>query len=513
MSRLPIDDAKAYDLMARGETVGVFQVESAGMRRALLDMRPDRFEDIVALVALYRPGPMANIPTYCARKQGREKPEYLHPKLEAVLSETFGVIIYQEQVMQIAQLLAGYSLGEADLLRRAMGKKIRSEMTAQRSIFVKGATEREVKKGEADAIFDLLQKFADYGFNKSHAAAYALVAYQTAYLKANYPVEFVAASMTLDMGSTDKLAEFRTEAQRLGIRVSPPSINTSGVEFGVHDGAIRYALAAVKGVGAQAAGAIVAARGDRPFADLGDFARRLDPKAVNKRTLESLAQAGAFDELEPNRAAVVAALEEVLAIAGRTQEDANLGQGGLFGGSAPEPIRPRNVQAWNSGDRLTKEYEAIGFFLTGHPLDVYAGLLARMKLQRWSDFSTSVRQGATGGKLAATVLSRQEKRTKTGNRMGILKLSDPSGHYEAIIFSEGLGRIPRSSRAEHLRRRVRTCQRGWATRCARASARSSGWRTRPRSWASPCRYSCAIPRRSSMSPSSCRRARAMSRSF
>ncbi len=438
VSRLPIDDPKAYDLMSRGETVGVFQVESAGMRRALLEMRPDRFEDIVALVALYRPGPMANIPTYCARKQGREKPEYLHPKLEAVLSETFGVIIYQEQVMQIAQLLAGYSLGEADLLRRAMGKKIRSEMTAQRSIFVTGATKREVKKGEADAIFDLLQKFADYGFNKSHAAAYALVAYQTAYLKANYPVEFVAASMTLDMGSTDKLAEFRTEAQRLGIRVSPPSINTSGVEFGVHEGAIRYALAAVKGVGAQAAGAIVAARGDRPFSDLGDFARRLDPKAVNKRTLESLAQAGAFDELEPNRAAVVAALEEVLAIAGRTQEDASLGQGGLFGGSAPEPIRPRNVQAWNSGDRLTKEYEAIGFFLTGHPLDVYASLLARMKLQRWSEFSTSVRQGATGGKLAATVLSRQEKRTKTGNRMGILKLSDPSGHYEAIIFSEGL---------------------------------------------------------------------------
>ena len=438
ISRLPIDDPKAYALLARGETVGVFQVESAGMRRALLEMKPDRFEDIVALVALYRPGPMANIPTYCARKQGREKPEYPHPKIENILKETYGVIIYQEQVMQIAQVLAGYSLGQADLLRRAMGKKIRAEMDAQRGVFVKGATEREVSQADADAIFDLLQKFADYGFNKSHAAAYALVAYQTAYLKANHPVEFLAASMTMDMGSTDKLAEFRTEAERLGIRVEPPNVNTSGVEFEVHEGAIRYALAAVKGVGAQAAAALVAARGARPFRNLGDFARRIDPKQVNRRTLEQLAQAGAFDDLEPNRAAVVAALDEILAIAGRTQEDADSGQGGLFGAAAPEPIRPRNVQAWTSGDRLTREYEAIGFFLTGHPLDSYAKLLARMKLQRWTEFAASVRQGATAGRLAATVLSRQEKRTKSGNRMGIVKLSDPTGHYEAIIFSEGL---------------------------------------------------------------------------
>ncbi len=438
ISTIPLDDAKAYMLMAKGETVGVFQVESAGMRRALLEMKPDRFEDIVALVALYRPGPMANIPTYCARKQGREEPDYPHPKIKSILEETYGVIIYQEQVMQIAQVLAGYSLGQADLLRRAMGKKIRKEMDAQRTIFVQGATEREVKKGEADSIFDLLQKFADYGFNKSHAAAYALVAYHTAYLKANYPVEFMAASMTLDMGSTDKLAEFRTECERLGIRVEPPSINRSGVEFAVHEGAIRYALAAVKGVGAQAAAAIVAMRGDRPFKDLSDFARRLDPKQVNKRTLESLAQAGAFDELEPNRAAVVASLEEILAIASNAQEDAASGQGGLFANTGPAPLRARNVQAWLPGDRLTKEYEAIGFFLTGHPLDAYAPLLARMKVSRWTDFAAAVRQGATAGRLAATVLSRQEKRTKSGNRMGIVKLSDPSGHYEAIMFSEGL---------------------------------------------------------------------------
>jgi DNA polymerase-3 subunit alpha len=224
----------------------------------------------------------------------------------------------------------------------------------------------------------------------------------------------------------------------MGVSVEPPNINTSGVEFGVHEGAIRYALAAVKGVGAQAAAGIVSARGAKPFTDLGDFARRLDPKLVNKRTLESLAQAGAFDDLEKNRAAVMAALEEVLAVAGRTQEDAARGQGGLFGNSAPEPIRARNVPQWLPGERLTREYEAIGFFLTGHPLDSYGPLLTRMKLQRWSEFSTAVRNGQTAGRLAATVLSRQEKRTKSGNRMGIIKLSDASGHYEAILFSEAL---------------------------------------------------------------------------
>ena len=219
-------------MLARGDAVGVFQVESQGMRRALVDMRPDRFEDIIALVALYRPGPMANIPTYCARKHGDEEPEYLHPMLEPILKETFGVIIYQEQVMQIAQVLAGYSLGEADLLRRAMGKKIHAEMEKQRARFVDGAVEaRRRRRAQADTIFDLLAKFADYGFNKSHAAAYALVAYQTAYLKANYPVEFLAASMTLDMGNTDKLAEFRAEAQRLGIKVVPPVVNRSGADL------------------------------------------------------------------------------------------------------------------------------------------------------------------------------------------------------------------------------------------------------------------------------------------
>src|SRR5262245_27780895 len=252
LASIPLDDEKTYGLLARAEAVGIFQLESQGMRRALLDMRPDRFEDIIALVALYRPGPMANIPTYCARKHKMEEPDYIHPKLEPILRETFGVIVYQEQVMQAAQILAGFSLGQADNLRRAMGKKIRAEMVKQRSIFVDGAVANGVAKAQAEAIFELLERFADYGFNKSHAAAYALVAYQTAYMKANYPVEFLAASMTLDMGNTDKLSEFRTEAERLKIKVVPPSVNRSAVDFEVEGNAIFYSLAALKGVGRQA---------------------------------------------------------------------------------------------------------------------------------------------------------------------------------------------------------------------------------------------------------------------
>jgi len=439
LTRIPLDDARSYDMLARGETVGVFQVESAGMRRALVDMRPDRFEDIIALVALYRPGPMANIPTYCARKHGIEKPDYIHPKLEPILRETFGVIVYQEQVMQAAQILAGYTLGEADLLRRAMGKKIRSEMKAQRDRFVSGAVERGVERGQAETIFELLERFADYGFNKSHAAAYALVAYQTAYMKANHPVEFLAASMTLDMGNTDKLAEFRAEAARLGVKLEPPSINRSGVTFDVEGGTIHYALAALKGVGRQAVETIVEERAPRPFADLSDFARRINPRAVNKRVLESLAAAGAFDALEPNRARAFAAVDVVLGCAQRTHEAAAMGQSELFGGpGAREDLALPAAEPWLPADRLRKEYDAVGFFLSGHPLDDYAALLKGLRVQSWAEFCRAVKAGATAGKVAATVVTRTERRTKTGNKMGIIGLSDPSGHYEAVIFAEGL---------------------------------------------------------------------------
>ncbi|MCC6889991.1 MAG: DNA polymerase III subunit alpha [Hyphomicrobiales bacterium] len=442
LASIPLDDAKTYALLARAEAVGVFQLESQGMRRALLDMRPDRFEDIIALVALYRPGPMANIPTYCARKHRMEDPDYLHPKLEPILRETFGVIVYQEQVMQAAQLLAGYTLGQADLLRRAMGKKIRREMQEQRAHFVKGATERGLDKQQADAIFDLLERFAEYGFNKSHAAAYALVAYQTAYMKANYPVEFLAASMTLDMGNTDKLSEFRSEAERLGIKVAPPSINRSRVTFAVENGTVIYSLAALKGVGAQAVEAIVAARGERPFADLSDFASRINPRAVNKRVLEGLAAAGAFDAIEPNRARVYAAVDTILSAAQRSHESATIGQSELFGGpSARTPLVLPAAEPWPPAERLQKEFDAVGFFLSGHPLDDYAPALKRMRVQSWSEFARSVKAGASAGRVAGSVVSRLERRTRTGSKMGIIGLSDPSGHYEAVLFSEGLAQF------------------------------------------------------------------------
>jgi DNA polymerase-3 subunit alpha len=436
---IPLDDAKTYQMLARGETVGIFQVEGQGMRRALIDMRPDRFEDIIALVALYRPGPMANIPTYCARKQGKEQPEYIHPKLEPILRETFGVIVYQEQVMEAARLLAGFSLGDADLLRRAMGKKIRAEMAAQRSRFVTGAVERGVETGHAEAIFELLARFADYGFNKSHAAAYALVAYQTAYMKANYPVEFMAASMTYDMTNTDKLSEFRAEAVRLGIKVQPPSVNRSGVTFDVDEGTIHYALAALKGVGRQAVEAIIAARGDRPFRDLSDFASRVNPRAVNKRVLESLAAAGAFDALENNRARAYAGVDLILSAAQRRHDDAVLGQSELFGGASTREALPLPAaEPWLPAERLQREFDAIGFFLSGHPLDDYAGVLKRLRVQSWTEFARAVKSGVTAGRVAGTVVARAERRTKTGNKMGILEFSDPSGHFEAVVFQEGL---------------------------------------------------------------------------
>ncbi|MFZ0558693.1 MAG: DNA polymerase III subunit alpha [Methylovirgula sp.] len=443
LAAIPLDDKQTYEMMGRGEVVGVFQVESAGMRKALVEMRADRFEDLIALVALYRPGPMANIPVYCARKLGQEQVEYLHPKLEPILKETFGVITYQEQVQQIARDLAGYSLSQADILRRAMGKKIKAEMDAQRGRFVSGAVERGLTKAEADSIFDACAKFAEYGFNKSHSAPYALLTYQTAYLKANYPVEFLAASMTLDKSSTDKLAEFCNEARRIGIKVAPPSVNRPGVDFEVAADAtgglsIIYALSALKGVGDGQAQALVSARGDRGFADLGDFAARISPRDLNKRMLESLAAAGAFDALEPDRARVFAAIEPMLALAHRRDEERRAGQAALFGAERLDPFAGLKAESWPLAERLRREFDAVGFFLSGHPLDAYEAILGRLRVTRWADFSRAVKQGASAGRLAAIVLDRQERRTRSGTKMGIVQLSDQSGQYEAILFQEGL---------------------------------------------------------------------------
>ena len=440
LATLPLDDAPSYQMLARGDVVGVFQVESQGMRRALVDMRPDRFEDIIALVALYRPGPMANIPTYCARKHGDEEPEYLHPVLEPILKETFGVIIYQEQVMQIAQVMAGYSLGEADLLRRAMGKKIRAEMEKQRAIFVAGSVKNGVPKGQAETIFELLAKFADYGFNKSHAAAYALVSYHTAYMKAHYPVEFLAASMTLELNNTDKLSEFRAEAQRLGIKVEAP--NDQSLRPDLRGRRQHHLLRAGGAEGRRPAGGRTDRRGAQEaalFTSLADFAARVNPRAINKRMIESLAAAGAFDTLDSNRARVFAGAEAILAACQRSHEAATIGQNDMFGDAADAPtIMLPQIEPWLPAERLRREYDAIGFFLSGHPLDDYATVLKRLRVQSWAEFSRAVKTGATAGKVAATVVSRMERRTKTGNKMGIMGLSDPTGHFEAVLFSEGL---------------------------------------------------------------------------
>ncbi|MCY0094648.1 DNA polymerase III subunit alpha [Hoeflea ulvae] len=443
LEALPLDDTPTYEMLSRGETVGVFQVESAGMRKALIGMRPDRIEDIIALVALYRPGPMENIPVYNARKHGEEELASIHPKIDGLLAETQGVIVYQEQVMQIAQVLAGYSLGEADLLRRAMGKKIQAEMDKQRARFVDGAVERGVSKPQANLIFDLLAKFANYGFNKSHAAAYGIVSYQTAYLKAHYPVEFLAASMTLDMSNTDKLNDFRQDARRLGIEVVPPSVQTSFRHFETGDNRIYYALAAIKGVGDAAVEHIVEVRGDEPFASLEDFCTRIDPRQVNRRVLESLIAAGAFDCFGKERASLSSGLDRVLGFAQRAQENRISGQSDMFGiggggATEAETIQLPAVMPWLPADKLHREYQALGFYLSAHPLDSYNDLLAKMRVQTWADFSLAVKAGATAGRLAGTVTSKQERKTRTGNKMGIIAFSDSSGQYEAVLFSEGL---------------------------------------------------------------------------
>ncbi len=443
LKRMPLDDMATFEMLQRGETVGVFQVESQGMRRALVDMVPDRFEDLVALVALYRPGPMANIPTYCNRKKGVEETEYLHPRLEPILKETFGVITYQEQVMQIARDLAGYSFGEADMLRRAMGKKIRAEMDKQRVRFVEGALERGLTQGDADAIFDACAKFADYGFNKSHSAPYALLTYQTAYLKANHPVEFFAASMSLDAANTDKLAVFRQEARRMGVDVLAPDINASGADFTVeqvNEGqfAVRYALGAVRNVGMSAMGSVASVReSGGPFRDLFDFAERIDAKSVNRRALENLAKAGAFDGVEPERARVFAACETITAYAQRAAEERASNQASLFGASEPSvrPVLPK-AAVWSAQDRLDFERESVGFYFSGHPLTNFFDETPTGQI--WS-YSAIAEEGETEPRyypMAGVVRSVKYRPAKTGGQLGFAALSDPTGDYEVMIMPE-----------------------------------------------------------------------------
>ncbi len=446
IARLPLDDKKTFELLARGDGSGVFQLEGNGMRDVLRKLKPDRFEDIIAVVALYRPGPMENIPSYIRRKHGEEQPDYLHPLLEGILKETHGIMIYQEQVMQIAQVLSGYTLGGADLLRRAMGKKIQSEMDAQRQSFIDGAEKNGVRKDRASSIFDQVDKFAGYGFNKSHAAAYALVCYQTAYLKANHPVEFFAATMTLDMGNVEKLNGYRRDLDKIGVELLPPDITRSSAEFAVErtaDGkkAIRYALAAIKGVGREAMNRLVEEReANGPYKTLFDVGERLDQRVINKRLLESLAKAGAFESLNKNRAQTFAAIEALTRHSAATHESRDSSQDSLFGDDTAQrrPQLPK-VPDWAPMEKLQNEFSAIGFYLSSHPLAVYERSLQRLGVCRSADLPALLARGTPGRiKLAGTVIDRMERTSAKGNRFAFVQCSDQSGAFEMMVFSEVL---------------------------------------------------------------------------
>lgn len=440
-----LHDKKTYDLLSSGKSTGVFQLESSGMKDVLRKLKPDRFEDIIALVSLYRPGPMDNIPTYIAIKDGKEEPDYMHPLLQPVIEETFGIMIYQEQVMQAAQVLGGYTLGGADLLRRAMGKKIVAEMDLQRETFVKGAKEiNDVPEEQSNHIFDQIAKFAGYGFNKSHAAAYALIAYWTAWLKANYAVEFMAASMTLDLGNTDKLAVFKQELDLMKIDLLPPNINKSDVVFTVEGKAVRYALAALKGVGENAMELLVNERKQNgEFKSLDDFVNRIDSKALNKRQVERLTAAGAFECLVPKRAQMYASVEMVMGHASRLAEERATGQNSLFGGDDSDigglPDLPHVIQ-WDPLEKLSYEFDAVGFFLSAHPLDNKRDQFKRLRIKTYVELDRIVQEkGSTREKVAGVLLKKQVKvSAKSGNKYAFLQISDTSGVYEAMAFSDTL---------------------------------------------------------------------------
>ena len=441
-SALTWDDPEVYELLQRGDTVGVFQLESEGMRRTLAAVRPTNFGDIIALVSLYRPGPMDNIPLFGDRKNGRAEIEYPHPMLEEVLKETYGIFVYQEQVMQAAQVLAGYSLGEADLLRRAMGKKIQSEMDAQRARFIEGCKAHNITPAKASELFDLIDKFAGYGFNKSHAAAYALVAYHTAWLKAHRRPEFYAASMSYDIAQTDKLSLFVEDMRRGGIECLPADINRSEAAFSVEDGKVRYALGALKGVGEKAMEALVAEReANGPFKSLDEFAERIDPRLLNRRQIESLAAAGAFDSIVPDRAAVYASAETILAHAASAADQRNSGQHGLFGGAGEvdvAPIRLSKTEEWSLAQRMAAERDAFGFYFSAHPVDSHRHLLAANRARTYAELSEMAlpADSRTGAIMAGLVEEARWRVSQKGRRYMLATLSDSSGQFQAMIFDD-----------------------------------------------------------------------------
>ncbi len=448
--KLALDDPATYEMLQSGDTVGVFQLESEGMRRTLAAVRPTSFGDIIALVALYRPGPMDNIPMFGRRKNGEEAIVYPHPLLEGILSETYGIFVYQEQVMQAAQILAGYSLGGADLLRRAMGKKIKSEMEEQRAIFVNGCAEHnQIDAAKANELFDLIDKFAGYGFNKSHAAAYALLAYHTAWLKRHHTETFYAASMCFDMHHADKLAIFVDDMRRMGAHCLPPSINASEAEFSVeesdHGLAVRYALAGLKNVGEKAMEGLVAERvANGAFKSIDDFANRADPAQINRRSLENLISAGAFDELEPNRASLFDAIDAILATAQAARDQRESGQGGLFGGDAgadAPTIRLPVAEKWSVAEAMEHEREAFGFYFSSHPISQFAQIAASHGAKSYLEtidcgpIAEGSRKSAT---MAAMVQSVKWRESRRGNRFVQAEFSDSSGQFQASCFDEGV---------------------------------------------------------------------------
>lgn len=458
LSKIAWDDPAVFELLMSGNTVGVFQLESEGMRRTLSAVRPTTFEDIIALVSLYRPGPMDNIPTFGARKNGREEVEYPHALLEPILKETYGIFVYQEQVMQAAQILAGYSLGGADLLRRAMGKKIKAEMDQQRAIFVKGCAEHnQIPADKANVLFDLIDKFAGYGFNKSHAAAYALVAYQTAWMKAHHKPEFFAASMCFDMAQTDKLSIFVDDMRRMEVPCLPPSINHSEAEFTVEQGeggtlAVRYALGALKGVGERAMEELCAERvRGGPFRTLEDFADRIDPKLLNRRQIESLAAGGAFEPLGHERATLVAAAETILAHANLAAEARTSGQGGLFGGPADvPPIRLPEGKAWSMAETMAAEKDCFGFYFSAHPTDRYRHLAqahGARTFAEWCELPAPAQQApddrgrrpaAPTYSMAALIEDARWRTSARGRRYMMATCSDSSGQFIASCFDDDI---------------------------------------------------------------------------
>ncbi len=440
---IPLDDKATYELLQRGDTAAVFQFESAGMKDVHKQIKPDRFEDLIAIVSLYRPGPMDNIPSYIRRKHGEEEITYLHPALAPIIGETYGIMIYQEQVMKIAQVLGGYTLGGADKLRKVMGKKMRDEIPKQRKMFTEGAVKNGIEEATATAIFDQMEKFASYGFNKSHAAAYSLISYRTAYLKAHYPVEFMCAIMSLDITNTDKLLFFKEECKHLGFEVLKPDINKSGADFAVEGGNIRYALGAIKGVGAANMQSIVEEREKNgPYKTVSDFIHRTDSKQINRKQMEQLIKAGAFDCLELNRGKLFANLDPIMQHIASDTAMKNSSQTSLFGDEELQAeIRLADKPDWPELEKLRLEAEAIGFYLSAHPLDSYRKGIEKLGAKNAIDVFANIKTGdSIQVKLAGCVNNVQKRISKNGNKYAFVEFSDTTSKFEGMLFSEGLAK-------------------------------------------------------------------------